>query len=64
MDVSIFGLGYVGTVCAACLAREGRHVIGVDVNQAKIPALGLGGRSPEEPLPGHAARPVHGPPKW
>ncbi len=42
MDVSIFGLGYVGTVCAACLARVGRQVIGVDVNQAKIDAINSG----------------------
>ncbi len=42
MNVSIFGLGYVGTVCAACLAREGRYVIGVDVNQDKINAINAG----------------------
>ena len=45
MDVSIFGLGYVGTVCAACLAREGSHVIGVDVNRAKTDAIN-GGLAP------------------
>ena len=45
MDVSIFGLGYVGTVCAACLAGAGRHVIGVDANRAKTDAIN-GGLAP------------------
>ena len=43
--VSIFGLGYVGTVTAACLASKGNHVTGVDLSAAKVEALG-GGRSP------------------
>jgi GDP-mannose 6-dehydrogenase len=42
MNVSIFGLGYVGTVCAACLAREGRQVVGVDVNADKASAINSG----------------------
>ena len=32
MRVSVFGLGYVGCVTAACLARAGHEVVGVDVN--------------------------------
>ena len=36
MNVSVFGLGYVGTVTAACLARAGHRVIGVDVNAEKV----------------------------
>src|SRR5579863_5843262 len=43
--ISIFGLGYVGTVTAACLAHQGNRVIGVDVSSSKVEAL-ANGRSP------------------
>ncbi|MGH7768973.1 MAG: nucleotide sugar dehydrogenase [Candidatus Binatia bacterium] len=36
MRVSVFGLGYVGSVTAACLAKSGHDVIGVDVSPEKI----------------------------
>src|SRR6266404_7879610 len=43
--VSVFGLGYVGSVTAACLAHLGNSVLGVDVNPAKVGMLNEG-RSP------------------
>src|SRR3954465_1349421 len=42
MKVSVFGLGYVGTVTAGCLAELGHEVIGTDVQQAKVDALNDG----------------------
>jgi len=36
MNVSIFGLGYVGIVTAGCFARDGIKVIGVDINPDKV----------------------------
>ncbi len=45
MRVSVFGLGYVGSATAACLAADRHDVIGVDLNPAKVAQL-LEGRSP------------------
>ena len=43
--VAVFGLGYVGTVSAACLASRGHTVIGVDVSPEKV-AMVAEGRTP------------------
>ena len=42
MRISIFGLGYVGAVCAGCLSARGHQVMGVDVSQAKIDMINQG----------------------
>jgi GDP-mannose 6-dehydrogenase len=45
MKVSVFGLGYVGSVSAASFAADGHTVVGVDVNADKVASLNEG-RSP------------------
>jgi GDP-mannose 6-dehydrogenase len=49
LRVSVFGLGYVGAVSAACLVRDGHHVIGIDVNPAKVAQVGKGESPVVEP---------------
>jgi GDP-mannose 6-dehydrogenase len=60
MKIAVFGLGYVGTVSAACLARDGHRVIGVDVNQAKVDSVNSGNATVGEPGLSALIKQVHG----
>jgi len=42
MRISVFGLGYVGTVSMGCLAAGGNRVVGVDVSADKVAMLNKG----------------------
>lgn len=42
MRISIFGLGYVGAVCAGCLSARGHEVVGVDISKDKIDLINAG----------------------
>lgn len=49
MKIAIFGLGYVGSTAAGCIASQGHTVIGVDVAQSKVDALNSGRAPVYEP---------------
>ncbi len=49
MRLAVFGLGYVGSVTAACLAKRGHQVVGVDVHAEKVAAINRGSTPVQEP---------------
>src|SRR5690349_969826 len=49
MRIIVWGLGYVGTVSAACLASLGHDVVGVEPTAAKVSALNDGHSAIKEP---------------
>lgn len=49
MKIAVFGLGYVGMTTAACLAREGHEILGVDVSDEKVAAVNSGKSPITEP---------------
>jgi GDP-mannose 6-dehydrogenase len=42
MNISVFGMGYVGCVTAAALSQRGNRVVGVDINGQKVEAIAVG----------------------
>ncbi len=50
MNISIFGLGYVGCVNLACLAKSGHTIVGVDINKNKVASINQGNSPVSEPM--------------
>ncbi len=49
MRIAVFGLGYVGSITAACLASEDHTVVGVDLNRDKVKLINSGEPPVREP---------------
>ena len=60
MRISVFGLGYVGCVTAACLAKAGHQVLGADINGEKVSMVNAGTSPLVEPGLGDLLREVVG----
>ncbi len=49
MKIAVLGLGYVGMTAAACLARQGHEVVGIDISDEKVAIVNAGGSPIREP---------------
>ena len=49
MKILVWGLGYVGTVTASCLANLGHEVVGIEPNLTKVRMLSAGYSPVKEP---------------